>query len=31
MVGGVTNTGEPLGDVWLFHINTIQWEEVSEL
>ena len=31
MVGGVTDTGEPLGDVWLFNINAIQWEEVSEL
>lgn len=31
MIGGANNAGEHLGDMWLFHINTIQWEEVSEL
>lgn len=30
MVGGENRQNEPLGDVWLFYINTIQWEEVSE-
>jgi len=31
MVGGLSRRNEPLGDVWLFNINAIQWEEVSEL
>jgi len=31
MVGGKSESGEPLGDVWLFDINATQWEEVSEL
>ena len=31
MVGGLSRSGKPLGDVWLFNINAIQWEEVSEL
>lgn len=31
IVGGLSQSGEPLGDVWLFYIKTSQWEEVSEL
>ena len=31
MVGGRSRQDEPLGDVWLFHVNNIQWEEVSLL
>ena len=31
IVAGYNKYNEPLGDVWLFRVNDIQWEEVSEL
>ena len=31
IVAGSNKYDEPLGDVWLFRVNDIQWEEVSEL
>ena len=29
VIGGEDDRGDPLADVWVLHINTMQWQEVS--
>ena len=31
MAGGMRRGGDPLGDVWILHINSIHWDQVSDL